>query len=188
MSKLATFMKNALDKYPIVSNCVIYGSLCVGAEFSQQTLTKKILPDKSEPYDWGSIARYSIYGTIIAGPMLATWYRFLDQQIVGTAIKTVAKKVTIDQFTFTPSLLVVFYVSMSAMEKKIDLLEECREKFIPTFKTSCLFWLPVQTINFLLIPPVFRVTYIGTCSFAWINILCWIKRGSSCQDEIKSIN
>lgn len=65
---------------------------------------------------------------------------------------------------------------MSLMENKKDILEECKRKLIPTFKTSCAFWLPVQAINFLLIPPTFRVAYVGTCAFAWVNILCWFKR------------
>lgn len=30
-------------KHPLVANSVIYGSLYVGAEFSQQTVNKKIL-------------------------------------------------------------------------------------------------------------------------------------------------
>lgn len=65
---------------------------------------------------------------------------------------------------------------MSVMEKKQDLLQECKQKIAPTFTTSCLFWLPAQAVNFLLVPPAFRVTYVGTCAFAWVNILCWFKR------------
>ncbi|PSN57646.1 hypothetical protein C0J52_05412 [Blattella germanica] len=65
---------------------------------------------------------------------------------------------------------------MSAMERKDDIFEECRKKLVPTFGTSCMFWLPAQTLNFLLVPPVARVVYVGSCAFAWINILVWIKR------------
>lgn len=65
---------------------------------------------------------------------------------------------------------------MSLMEQKEDALEECKQKFIPTFKNSCLFWMPAQLLNFMLIPPLLRVSYIGMCSFAWINILCYMKR------------
>lgn len=66
---------------------------------------------------------------------------------------------------------------MSLMEGKTDKpFEELREKFVPTFIRSCMFWLPAQTANFLLIGPRFRVIYVGFCSFTWVNILCWIKR------------
>ncbi|XP_018563503.1 mpv17-like protein [Anoplophora glabripennis] len=178
MNNLFQNFKRILDKYPIIVNSVVYGSLCVGAEFSQQTITKKLLDDPPKPYDWNTLGRYTIYGTTLAGPMLTVWYRFLDKKFVGTTTKVIVKKLLIDQFFFTPQLLLVFYVSMSVMERKPDIFEEFRQKIGNTFKTSCMFWLPAQSINFLLIPPAFRVTYVGTCSFAWVNILCWIKRQS----------
>lgn len=62
------------------------------------------------------------------------------------------------------------------MERAPDPLAECKEKFIPAFARSCIFWLPAQTINFAFIPPKFRVVYVGTCAIIWVNILCWIKR------------
>lgn len=73
---------------------------------------------------------------------------------------------------------------MSLMERKDDIFEECREKFVPTFARSCLFWLPAQTLNFSVVPPQFRVVYISTCAFAWVNILCWIKRGQANEEIV----
>lgn len=70
---------------------------------------------------------------------------------------------------------------MSLMERKKDLFKECEEKFLITFQKSCLFWLPAQTINFIYVPPSFRVIFVGSCSFAWVNILCWIKRQQQLQ-------
>ncbi|XP_046398400.1 mpv17-like protein isoform X1 [Ischnura elegans] len=169
--------KRIFRKHPVIVNSLVYGTLYVGAEFSQQTLTRKILvKDKPQPYDTDVIKRYAVIGTIIYPNVLYAWYKWLDGRYVGTAAKTVVKKLLLDQFVLTPPLLVVFYVSMSLMERKSDLFEECRNKLIPTFKTSCVFWLPAQTMNFLWIPPAARVIYVGTCAFAWVNILCWIKR------------
>lgn len=62
------------------------------------------------------------------------------------------------------------------MENADDIFAELRDKFLPTFERSCLFWLPAQTFNFVLIPPRYRVIYMGVCGFIWVNILCWIKR------------
>lgn len=104
-----------------------------------------------------------------------------------------------DQFLMTPVLLVIFFTGniftftlvyiytsinnnsfriegMSLMERVKDPFEECRQKFLSTFGRSCLFWLPAQSLNFLLIPPKFRVIYVGTCALIWVNILCWVKR------------
>lgn len=60
-------------------------------------------------------------------------YRFLDSRVIGTTVKIVAKKCLIDQFVFTPNLLALFYITMSVLEKKEDVFEELRRKFIPTF-------------------------------------------------------
>lgn len=70
------------------------------------------------------------------------------------------------------------------MEGAKDPFAECKEKFVPTFARSCLFWLPAQTINFALVSPKFRVIYVGTCAIIWVNILCWIKR----QRMVKEMN
>lgn len=68
---------------------------------------------------------------------------------------------------------------MSVMERVDDPFAELKEKFVPTFARSCLFWLPAQTLNFYCVPPQFRLIYIGTCSLIWANILCWVKRQNS---------
>lgn len=65
---------------------------------------------------------------------------------------------------------------MSLMEGANDPCAECKDKFLSTFARSCMFWLPAQTVNFMYVPPKFRVIYIGTCALVWVNILCWIKR------------
>jgi len=64
------------------------------------------------------------------------------------------------------------------MEGSDDIFLELREKFLPTFQRSCIFWLPAQALNFLFIAPRFRIIYMGVCGMIWVNILCWIKRQS----------
>ncbi|KAL3275781.1 hypothetical protein HHI36_020526 [Cryptolaemus montrouzieri] len=169
-------VKKIFNKHPVISNSIVYGTLCVGAEFSQQAINKKILSYPQEPFDAKAIGRYTIYGVTVAGPLLFVWYKWLDKKFAGNSVRIITKKLVLDQFFMTPQLLIIFYVAMSIMENKTNLLEECKQKFLPTFKNSCMFWLPAQTMNFLVVPPAFRVVYVGTCSFAWVNILCWIKR------------
>lgn len=53
------------------------------------------------------------------------------------------------------------------------------------FQTSCGYWLPVQFVNFLLIPPSFRVTYVSIAAFCWVNILCYLKNLPVSEDEQK---
>lgn len=75
-----------------------------------------------------------------------------------------------------------YFIVLSLLKGKKDLFEECKQKFIPTYKTSCMFWVPAQVINFMLVPPAARVICIGMCSFVWINIFCWMRR-----NELKTV-
>lgn len=129
-----------------------------------------------EELDKPTIGRYAIIGTFVNSPILFYWYKWLDKTFTGTTRKIIVRKLLLDQFVLTPPLLVIFFTGMSLMEMRERPLEECRKKFLPTFERSCLFWLPAQTINFLLIPPHMRIVYMGCASFCWVNILCYIKR------------
>ena len=112
-------------------NCITYGTLYAGAEFSQQTLLRKILvswfkqstthkinnsvrhslkkAEKPEDYDFKLISRYALLGTAVFPPILFYWYKWLDGRFVGTAVKIVASKVVIDQAVSAPLILGLFY-------------------------------------------------------------------------------
>lgn len=122
------------------------------------------------------LARYAVMGTLIYSPILYNWYKWLDRTFPGTTKRIIVRKLLLDQFILTPPLLVIFYCGMSIMERQRSITEECQKKFVPTFQRSCLFWLPAQAVNFLLIPPQYRVVYMGCASFLWVNILCYVKR------------
>ncbi|XP_032667867.1 PXMP2/4 family protein 4 [Odontomachus brunneus] len=133
---------------------------------------------RSTVYNWPQLKRYAVYGCLLAGPVLHGWYKWLDTFYSGKSTRIVLKKLFADQFVFTPPLIVLFFTSMSLMEAKSDILKECRMKFLHTFQTSCGFWLPVQLVNFLLVPTSLRVTYVSVASFCWVNILCYLKNVS----------
>ncbi|CAD7005037.1 unnamed protein product [Ceratitis capitata] len=179
MSNFVNGVRSLFRRHPFLTNSAIYGSLYVGAEYSQQYLMKRVLPEteaEKEDIDYATIGRYAVMGTAIYAPTLYPWYKWLDRTFPGIATQTIVKKLVLDQFVLTPYLLTVFYTGMSLMEQAEDPFKELREKFVPTFARSCFFWLPAQTLNFVLIAPRFRVIYMGVCGFIWVNILCWIKR------------
>lgn len=141
-----------------------------------------------EGYDWPVIQRYIVYGYFMAGPILHGWYAWLDKVYKGTATKTIIKKLLCDQFILTPPLIVLFFTSMSWMEGKDDLLHECKAKFVKTFQTSCLYWIPMQCINFLVVSSPFRVLFVSVASFCWVNILCHLKRAPISSTDVNDSN
>ena len=65
-------------------------------------------------------------GTFVFPVILFHWYRWLDARFVGAAAKTILQKLFLDQFVISPPILATFYVLMSVMERRDDILLECR--------------------------------------------------------------
>merc|ERR1740139_215132 len=65
---------------------------------------------------------------------------------------------------------------MSVMEGKEDIFDECRQKLLPTWLTASAFWLPVQAVNFFLVPARARLVYVSCCCLVWDNAMCIFKR------------
>lgn len=195
MAAVKNLFVTFLKRRPLLANCLTYGTLYVGAEFSQQFFTYKVIvssllrscdlarwlngaclqPKPPEDLDKPTLLRYAIMGTCFYSPILYNWYKWLDGRYIGIAPKIIMKKLLLDQFLLTPPLIVIFYIGMAAMEGN-PLVEELQSKGLDTFIKSCYFWIPVQLINFVFVPPHIRITYMGMSSLAWVNILCWVKR------------
>ncbi|XP_066991554.2 mpv17-like protein isoform X3 [Anabrus simplex] len=135
-------VKTMFSRHPLICNSVVYGILYTGAEFSQQTVTRKIMrKGEPVPYDTGAIARYGVLGVGFYPAIYYYWYRWLDKAFRGRAATTIIKKMFLDQFLLTPPLLVAFYISMSLMEGKENIIEECKRKVMPTFKNAMMIWM-----------------------------------------------
>jgi len=180
--------KAIVDRNPLLANAVIYGGLYTLAEVSQQTIQQNVVRDTScnlardtssmaSRLDMSSVKRYAIMGTVCISPLLTKWYGWLDGKFPCTSTPVVVKKLFLDQFVFTPFVVVVFYVGMSYLEGKRGpkLLDELKQKGLQTFAMDCCFWIPASAINFIFVPAWLRVAFIGLSSFLWLNVLCWIK-------------
>ena len=191
------------SRHPLVSNCLIYGSLYAGAELSQQTINHVFTSTRRArcknnavasanantsvlaklKYDIESVKRYIVLGTCVYPPVFYAWYKWLDATFKGSAVRIVGAKVFLDQFVLGPPSLFCFFVLMSWLEGKDDVLAECRLKFSAAFAADCVFWIPVQAANFMLVPAAYRVSFIGVMAFVWLNILCVIKNVENYLDD-----
>jgi len=102
----------------------------------------------------------------------------LDATFVGTAGRVVAKKVLLDSFVASPPMMFVFFTSLAFMEGRRNVLDEFRYKFPVTYGLSLCFWLPVQTVNFFLVPAKGRIGFIAVSAFFWSTVLTYIKQRS----------
>ncbi|KRF85000.1 uncharacterized protein [Drosophila virilis] len=72
MSRLIAGARGLFRRHPFVTNSAIYGSLYVGAEFTQQYVSKRWLarPEEREDIDYATVGRYAVMGTAIYAPSL----------------------------------------------------------------------------------------------------------------------
>ncbi|XP_077865948.1 mpv17-like protein [Saccoglossus kowalevskii] len=168
-------------KSHLLRNALFVGTTYAVSEFTQQTII-------ADSYDFPRIIRFGIWGGCFNGPFNYRWYKFLDAILPGAAVKTVVTKVFLEKFTATPTILYSFYVVMSILERKDDIFTEANQKIIPTYLASWGFWAPAQAINFYLVPPVYRVVYVGTVAFIWANFLCFMKRQAIVPGPVVSLH
>lgn len=94
MAQLLRAFSKFFNKHPLAGNGLVYGSLYVGAEFSQQTITRKFLVmsvlaairwnhiyfrsisfqmEPPQDIDKPTLGRYAIMGTFVYSPILYNW-------------------------------------------------------------------------------------------------------------------
>ena len=165
---------------PLITNCLVYGSMSGLAEFSQQTLTFKVFPKKNEKqkYNKGSILRYTLLGGAVLSPALHVWYRWLDRALPGTGVTTVASKVALDIGVFGVPYYSAFYILVNVLAGEAVQVAwaELRQKLVPTMLTTAAFWVPAQVVNFRYVPPRMRIIYMAACTFVEFNILALFKK------------
>ena len=207
-------IKQLFKKHPIIMNSVTYGFLCTSAELSVQTMKIVFSKDRSinsthlKPtndkaastnsnvmkYDFSSVKRLAVWGTMVIPPIFHVWYKWLEQKfppckVTGVRTNvTIMKKCILDQFFFTPPLLILFFGGMAGVEylqsrnyktewKNVweEMKSEALVKVPKVFIADCLFWMPTMAVNFKYVPPTYRILFIGGASFIWLNVLCFAK-------------
>ena len=150
-------VKTLLTNNPTMSNALLYGGLYTLAEVTQQSLR---LRTSEQRLDGESVQRYAVMGTFCMGPMIAKWYAFIDRLYPGKAKGVILKKLTLDQFAFTPLCVFVFFVGMAALEgyRGQEMFDELKQKGLKTFALDCCFWIPNTVRNRLVEIISLRIT------------------------------
>ena len=68
--------------------------------------------ERTCPYDWPRTLRMAATGLFL-GPISHYWYRWLDRVLPGKGTVTIAKKITLEQFTIAPAEIASFYCGTS---------------------------------------------------------------------------
>lgn len=178
-------VRKLFERNPIVMNALCYGSLCASAELSQQTIKRYITEAKRRvKYDFAPVKRLAMWGILIIPPVYYKWYQWLDKRFPAcshTGIvsrQMVLRKTLLDQFIFTPPLLIFFFGTMAAMEyfsnhklstkkniSSIELINQRWDNFEKSLENIPKAWQNAKTEVTTKFPPV----YLADCTF-WIPV------------------
>ncbi|XP_056271107.1 mpv17-like protein 2 [Pseudoliparis swirei] len=189
-SRFLVRMQNLLEplfqgRNQVVTNTVSAGVLMGIGDIIQQSWKNYQNPDRVQ--DWMRTGRMVVVGCS-CGPLLTYWYVWLDGLFVGNAMRTVGKKVAMDQLFASPFMGMWYFVGLGLLEGNSvsDGWKEFTHKFWDLYKVDCCLWPPAQTINFYFLPPRFRVVYINVITVAWDTYLAHLKHNDDSHIELLS--
>ena len=150
-------------------------------------LAQKFVNDDGKPYDVMRTIRLGSFGFLIHGTTGHYFYGMLDSKLPGTAPKTVATKVLIDQTIWNPIFGLMFFGYLNICEGKS--FEDYTKKIKADLKTAVMgswaVWVPAHTINFAFIPPSQRLLYINSIQIGYNIFLSFLGNKKVEDDEEK---
>lgn len=154
-------------RFPWATNVTLYGCLFAGGDFVHQCFSRK------EQVDWSHTRNVAVVAFTFHGNFNYFWMRFLERRFPGNALRTVLRKLLLDQTLAAPLAISAFYTGVSFMEGRDEVLLDWKEKFLNTYKTGLMYWPFMQFLNFALVPLLVRTAFTGCCGFIWATFLCF---------------
>eukprot|EP00978_Attheya_sp_CCMP212_P002488 scaffold5097_cov52-Attheya_sp.AAC.10 len=119
-----------------------------------------------------------LYGGIYQGMAQEYIYNTIFPTLFGDAstIRTVASKVLVDMLIVSPMISLPAAYLFKALVFRDSLSKSFKRYWKDIFQQKLIFkfwavWVPVQTLNFSIVPPHLRVTVIAVVAFFWLMIL-----------------
>ncbi|XP_073707711.1 mpv17-like protein [Garra rufa] len=154
-------------RFPWATNVALYGCLFAGGDFVHQCFSRK------ERVDWTHTRNVAVVAFGFHGNFNFFWMRFLERRFPGNALRTVLRKLLLDQTVAAPLAISAFYTGVSFMEGRDEILQDWKDKFLNTYKAGLTYWPFMQFLNFALVPPLVRTAFTGCCGFVWATFLCF---------------
>ncbi|XP_049852614.1 uncharacterized protein LOC126332781 isoform X2 [Schistocerca gregaria] len=134
-----------------------------------------------EKIDWMRTARFAIYGYVIAGPLYAWWYGYIEKRwthlkLNGYLYRYMAAKIIYDQLLFEPPYLLQFFTTMGLMQghELSEIKSAIKKSYLTTFCADTAIWPAIQAINFAFVPVRFQALYVNVISMGWAGFLSWV--------------
>ncbi|KAA0171100.1 hypothetical protein FNF27_06404 [Cafeteria roenbergensis] len=160
----------ALASRPIVTKTLTSAALFGAGDYlSQQLEARQAAPGAAKAFDPARTARMVAWGATF-GVLAHGWYSVVVERVVtAKGYSGVALKVLGDQLIWTPPLNMLFFTFSGTLEHgdPAKAFAAGQRKLWELLKVNWGVWFPVQTINFTLVPPQYRVLFVNTVALFW---------------------
>jgi protein Mpv17 len=186
MSAIWARYNAVLTTNPILTKaCTSFTGFLLG-----DSLAQSFVEPKDKPYDYLRTAKLAVFGLTLHGPCGHFFYKALDARFPGTAIKTVAIKVAIDQTLWNPIFACGYFAYLNLVSGKS--LSDYKSKLEADLKTAVVgswaVWIPAHTLNFSFVPPAQRLLYVNCVQVGYNVFLSFLGNkeiGEGKEEEVK---
>lgn len=187
MAAIAKVYQAHFETRPAVTLAIVNGALGALADVvaqtcqimltsprSQSSRSQEFDPPPAKTLDFARTARFAAFG-IGMGPLLGRWNLFLEKNYplrsVGgkVSLKSLGKRVLVDQTLMAPIGMAIFITSMGFMEARdvAGIKQKFFDMYTPAMIANWRVWPVIQLVNFRYMPLPYRVPFQSTCGVFW---------------------
>ena len=158
--------------------------ICQGIEYKYGNKTN-LHNNNAFVWDKPRTLKFTLIGFTF-GPQFHYWIPFVSGLISGHGGKAAFKKVVIDQVGMG-SWATIYVLSMKALMEGEGIKGakmNVKQNFWDVYLRACCIFPPGQFINYLLIPPNYRVFWLNGIGFCWRIILSYLVYGNRQKQDL----
>jgi len=170
--RMKTFIARSAILGPAIMSFVRYGSADMGVQFAERN---------NDGFDRMRTLKYALFGFLysglVSGPMVVKLYPRIIPQLGRFGG---AKMAAFDVLCVTPALYFpIFYMVTYKLQKDGSVklaLNEYSHNIKNDVWCHARYWLPILSLNFTLVPPIYRQYVAASVGFVWSAYLSYLKK------------
>ncbi|KAK8853293.1 hypothetical protein IAR55_003997 [Kwoniella newhampshirensis] len=181
-ARLWTSYTSSLQRNPLRTKMVQSGVLFISADaVAQMGIEGRRFggwvngEEGEDVWDPMRTARLSLYGTAVFAPLAHFWLGGLERIRHASKIATLANKLVLDIFIWSPFVTFMFPTTLGLLEGRS--VDEVQKKvalgWFPTWQKAVCVFGPTQVLNFTFIPPQHRLATVQSVGLCWNIFLSW---------------